>query len=191
MSLKSVSRSATCMSLSYISMQFLERRSMHLQAKEAASGSKLKRVQSDNSLQPRQPSGASDDWEAVSSGQASKPSTPRRASQSGAPSGSARQDVTNAGRQAQTGAAAIAQRGAAQRYTGPESTSGRDSAGGPSQPPFDAGNVMGMSANTAQWRSKGGFIGRPRARVKPLSTKPVTWLGIGSLLVAPPNTSCN
>ena len=33
------------------------------------------------------------------------------------------------------------------------------------QPGADAGNVMGMPATAAQWRSKGGFIGKPRARV--------------------------
>ena len=54
---------------------------------------------------------------------------------------------------------------AAERSGGAASTSGRAGHSRNGSGASDIGNVMGMPAAAAQWRSKGGFIGRPRARV--------------------------
>ena len=127
------------------------------QAKEATSANRIKRVKSDNSLQPKPSSSASDEWQAI------PPSTQAQAETSHAevshpPAAQRRQEPPQP---------TALQQAEARQGAGAPSPPGRAASGQLQGSPAaaDAGNVMGMPATTAQWRSKGGFIGRPRARV--------------------------
>ena len=122
----------------------------------------MKRVKSDNSLQPRQGSSASEEWQAVTSDHQPQngSSTAEASLAAQPPSQNPRQDQSAAGRHSQV---------AESRLRDPGAVSSGDKAASQQLPAregfVDAGNVMGMPVNAAQWRSKGGFIGRPRARV--------------------------
>ena len=137
------------------------------QAKEAESISKMKRVKSDNSLQPRHGSSASEEWQAVPSDHQSRHGSsnaqPSSATQS--PSQNPRQDQSAAGRHSQVAESRLRDPGAV--LSGEKAASQQLPA---REGNVDAGNVMGMPVNAAQWRSKGGFIGRPRARVSVYSS---------------------
>ena len=122
----------------------------------------LKRVKSDNSLQPQQGSTASEEWQAVPSDRQSVANTSTAEAPSSAPKApqeNPRQDQSAADRERQ--AAELRARDAGAVSSG-ETASGQVVG---RERNVDAGNVMGMPVNAAQWRSKGGFIGRPRARV--------------------------
>lgn len=122
----------------------------------------MKRVKSDNSLQPRQNSSASEEWQAVPSDHQPQNGSHTAEASSAAqpPSQNTRQSQPAAGGHVQvaesrlrdSGAVSSGERAASQQLPAREGN-------------VDAGNVMGMPVNAAQWRSKGGFIGRPRARV--------------------------